>query len=82
VLQYHFIWNMLSVIAGVTWCNFYFWLFPEPFAARAVWTLCNSRRDACGWSFPGLCAGTEPGRVSAVTLETARVAQLPPHRVW
>jgi len=28
VLQYHFNWKMLSAIAGVTWWNFYFRLFP------------------------------------------------------
>jgi transposase len=28
VLQYHFNWNLLSAIAGVTWWNFYFRLFP------------------------------------------------------
>ena len=28
VLQYHFNWKTLSAIAGVTWWNFYFRLFP------------------------------------------------------
>ncbi len=28
VLQYHFNWKMLSAIAGLTWWNFYFRLFP------------------------------------------------------
>jgi hypothetical protein len=28
VLQYHFNWKMLSAMAGVTWWNFYFRLFP------------------------------------------------------
>src|SRR5665811_2113716 len=28
VLQYHFNWKSLSAIAGVTWWNFYFRLFP------------------------------------------------------
>jgi transposase len=28
VLQYHFNWNLLSAMAGVTWWNFYFRLFP------------------------------------------------------
>ena len=28
VLQYHFNWNLLSAIAGITWWNFYFRLFP------------------------------------------------------
>ena len=28
MLQYHFNWKMLSAIAGVTWWNFYFRLFP------------------------------------------------------
>jgi transposase len=28
VLQYHFNWKTLSVIAGITWWNFYFKLFP------------------------------------------------------
>ncbi len=28
MLQYHFNWKVLSVIAGVTWWNFYFRLFP------------------------------------------------------
>ncbi|MEW5976985.1 MAG: transposase, partial [Acidobacteriota bacterium] len=28
VLQYHFNWHLLSAMAGVTWWNFYFRLFP------------------------------------------------------
>jgi len=28
VLQYHFNWKMLSAMAGVTWWNFYFRLYP------------------------------------------------------
>jgi hypothetical protein len=28
VLQYHFTWKTLSAMAGITWCNFYFRLFP------------------------------------------------------
>src|SRR5207249_2265237 len=28
VLQYHFNWNLLSAIAGITWWSFYFRLFP------------------------------------------------------
>jgi transposase len=28
VLQYHFNWKMLSAMAGITWRNFYFQLFP------------------------------------------------------
>ena len=28
MLQYHFNWKTLSAIAGVTWWNFYFRLFP------------------------------------------------------
>jgi transposase len=28
VLQYHFNWKVLSAVAGVTWWNFYFRLFP------------------------------------------------------
>jgi transposase len=28
VLQYHFNWKMLSAMAGITWWNFYFQLFP------------------------------------------------------
>ena len=28
VLQYHFTWKTLSAVAGVTWWNFYFRLFP------------------------------------------------------
>ncbi|TMB54913.1 MAG: IS630 family transposase [Deltaproteobacteria bacterium] len=30
VLQYHFNWNLLSAIAGITWWSFYFRLFPGP----------------------------------------------------
>src|SRR6516162_5034530 len=29
VLQYHFNWKTLSAMAGVTWWNFYFRLFPR-----------------------------------------------------
>jgi hypothetical protein len=28
VLQYHFNWKMLSAMAGITWWNFYFRMFP------------------------------------------------------
>ena len=34
MLQYHFNWKMLSAMAGVTWWNFYFRLFPGRSAAR------------------------------------------------
>ena len=34
MLQYHSTWKTLSVIAGITFWNFYFRLFPGPFAAR------------------------------------------------
>ena len=34
VVQYRFTWKPLSVIAGVTFCNFYFRLYPGPIRAR------------------------------------------------
>lgn len=36
MLQYHFNWHMLSVIAGVTWWNFYFQLHPGAIKAPQV----------------------------------------------
>jgi transposase len=33
VLQYHFRWKKLSLIAGITWWNFYFKLFPDAIKA-------------------------------------------------
>lgn len=36
VLQFHFNWNLLSAIAGVTWWNFYFRLFPGTIKAPEV----------------------------------------------
>jgi transposase len=36
VLQYHFNWKMLSAMAGVTWWNFYFRLFPDTIRSPQV----------------------------------------------
>jgi hypothetical protein len=37
VLQYYFTWKTLSVMAGITFWNFYFWLFPGgPSAVRRI----------------------------------------------
>lgn len=36
VLQFHFNWNKLSAIAGITWWNFYFRLFPGSIKAPQV----------------------------------------------
>ncbi len=36
MLQYHFNWKMLSAIAGVTWWNFYFRLFPGAIRSRQI----------------------------------------------
>jgi len=36
VLQYHFNWNLLSAIAGITWWSFYFRLFPGPIKGPQV----------------------------------------------
>jgi len=36
VLQYHFNWKTLSVIAGITWWNFYFKLFPGTIKAPQI----------------------------------------------
>ena len=33
MLQYHFRWKTLSLMAGITWGNFYFKLFPGPIKA-------------------------------------------------
>jgi hypothetical protein len=35
VLQYHFNWKVLSAIAGITWWNFYFRLYPRTIRALA-----------------------------------------------
>jgi DDE superfamily endonuclease len=109
VLQYHFNWKMLSAMAGVTWWNFYFRLFPGairspqiieflshllrhiPGKLLIVWdgVARSPQPHGMGLRAPTtrptlvgvlacLCAGTEPGRVSVVALETARVAELLP----
>ena len=36
MLQYHFNWKMLSAIAGVTWWNFYFRLFPGAIRSQQI----------------------------------------------
>ena len=36
MLQYHFNWKMLSAMAGVTWWNFYFRLFPDTIRSPQV----------------------------------------------
>jgi len=113
VLQYHFNWKTLSAIAGVTWWNFYFRLFPGAIRSpqiieflshlrrhipgkllivwdglpgprsRAVGDFVQPQRGRLWLEFlPAYAPETEPGRVSVVTLETARVAQLLPHYVW
>ena len=38
MLQYHFNWKTLSAIAGVTWWNFYFRLFPGTIRSPQVVT--------------------------------------------
>ena len=112
VLQYHFNWKTLSAMAGVTWWNFYFRLFPgairspqiieflshlsAPHSRQAADRLGRAARAsqprgvgvrtaAARASVAGvssrLRAGTEPGRVSVVALETARTAELLPARL-
>jgi hypothetical protein len=36
VLQFHFTWKTLSVMAGITWRNFYFKLFPSAIKAPQI----------------------------------------------
>ncbi len=36
MLQYHFKWKMLSAMAGVSWGNFYFRLFPASICSSLV----------------------------------------------
>lgn len=36
VLQYHFTWKTLSAVAGITWWNFYFRLYPETVKSQQV----------------------------------------------
>ena len=36
VLQYHFNWHLLSAMAGITWWNFYFRLYPGTIHATEV----------------------------------------------
>jgi transposase len=36
VLQYHFRWKTLSLMAGITWWNLYFRLFPGPIKAPQI----------------------------------------------
>jgi len=38
VLQYHFNWKVLSLMAGITWWNFYFQLFPGAIKAPQIIT--------------------------------------------
>jgi hypothetical protein len=73
VLQYHFNWKTLSAMAGVTWWNFYFRLFPgsirSPQVVQFLKSPGSSRLQAVGSlgriphaSKPfglGLCPGTE-----------------------
>src|SRR5450432_961351 len=49
VLQYHFNWKSLSAIAGVTWWNFYFRLFPGAIrSAQIIEFLTHLRRHIPG----------------------------------
>src|SRR5712692_2592187 len=108
VLQYHFNWKTLSAMAGVTWWNFYFRLFPgtirsphlgtplAPSSGEAADRLGRvaqspqppglglrkgAARSALAGVLARLCSGTEPGGISVVALEAARVAQLLPDDV-
>lgn len=36
MLQYHFRWKKLSLMAGITWWNFYFKLFPDAIKAPQI----------------------------------------------
>ena len=36
MLQFHFNWKTLSVMAGITWWNFYFKLFPGAIKAPQI----------------------------------------------
>jgi transposase len=63
VLQYHFNWNQLSAIAGITLWNFYFRLFPGSIGSREVVTflshlLCHIRRKLLViWDSPSIHRG-------------------------
>jgi transposase len=58
VLQYHFNWKMLSAMAGVTWWNFYFRLFPGAIRSPQIieflshFAASHSRQaaDRLGWT--------------------------------
>ncbi len=55
MLQYHFNWKTLSAMAGVTWWNFYFRLFPLlrhlPGNLLIVWDGLRSHRSRMVWDF-------------------------------
>lgn len=47
VLQYHFNWKLLSVIAGVTWWNFYFRLYPGTIKSEQIIEFLGHLRRQC-----------------------------------
>ncbi len=64
VLQPHFNWKVLSAAAGITWCNFYFRLYPGAIHAPEVIDflghLLRPCRASCWWSGTG-CRSTGRG---------------------
>lgn len=47
VLQYHFNWKLLSVIAGLTWWNFYFRLYPGTIKSEQIIEFLGHLRRQC-----------------------------------
>jgi hypothetical protein len=94
VLQYHFNWKTLSAMAGVTWWNFYFRLFPgsipqPPGRSVSPASPASSRLQALGGlgrvphpsqSFSlGLCTRTE--RTAMARISSRLRSRLKPRRV-
>lgn len=48
VLQYHFNWHPLSVIAGITFCRFYFRLFPGTIKGPEIVEFLKALKDTIG----------------------------------
>jgi hypothetical protein len=50
VLQYHFTWKTLSVVAGITFWNFYFRLFPGTIRSPQIIEFLTARRNSSKYS--------------------------------
>jgi hypothetical protein len=79
VLQYHFNWKTLSAIAGVTWWNFYFRLFPGAIRSTQIIEFLSHLLRHIPGKLLIVWDGVPGHRSRMVALEAARVTQLLPH---